>query len=630
MATYPGRILLLAKTSIEWQASDPVLMLGEIGAQDVGSMLPLLKIGDGVRPYSQLPNLMAPVDAANDYVAGTTTTLPPGSAATVTIDNTVDPPTISFGIPRGNTGPPNSLAIGTVTTGTPGSAAGASITGTPPNQTLNLTIPTGAPGPKGDPGDPGPPGEIALADRTATVGLVVKNGVSAFAARSDSAPALDQAIAPTWTGRHTFSAVGSTAAPPVAITGAHPALAFYNPTAPAGRRGWDMVAGGDGRLYLRHVADDGSTAKAAMILASAPPDGILSFDFGNATDNPSFNFVGTGRTTFGGEVRFPINTWVTSSEGASRILFSADGSSSYNATSGAHHFTGAAAVLLRAYSTSGFPANLSVQQTGVVVWNMGVDASVTTLGWNAGGANLMTLTTGGTLTTAGTITAGSSLQALSGELYLRSRRAMNDANDGYLRINQDLAYASGVYTAGIFEASGAIRGGAASRFQNPMILRAPEGGANITSYLSFQNASNAECGWVGYGSGNSQLGLANNNAGGGIRISCSGGLDVVAGGALFQTAVTAASFNVSSSRTLKRETGEPYRTAEILRKLRPIFYKLLAEGDEARTQYGLIAEEVHAICPQLSDGRTVMYDRLAVLLLAEWQEARGISSINRG
>jgi hypothetical protein len=37
---------------------------------------------------------------------------------------------------------------------------------------------------------------------------------------------------------------------------------------------------------------------------------------------------------------------------------------------------------------------------------------------------------------------------------------------------------------------------------------------------------------------------------------------------------------------------------------------------------GLIAEEVHEICPQLSDGKTVMYDRLAILLLADWQESR--------
>jgi len=29
---------------------------------------------------------------------------------------------------------------------------------------------------------------------------------------------------------------------------------------------------------------------------------------------------------------------------------------------------------------------------------------------------------------------------------------------------------------------------------------------------------------------------------------------------------------------------------------------------------------VRDVCPQLSDGKTVSYDRLAILLLADWQE----------
>jgi hypothetical protein len=84
----------------------------------------------------------------------------------------------------------------------------------------------------------------------------------------------------------------------------------------------------------------------------------------------------------------------------------------------------------------------------------------------------------------------------------------------------------------------------------------------------------------------------------------------------------APAFNVSSARALKRETGKPARAADILAKLRPILYRLLADGEEAREQLGLIAEEVHEVCPQLSDGKTVSYDRLALLLLADWQAAR--------
>jgi hypothetical protein len=84
--------------------------------------------------------------------------------------------------------------------------------------------------------------------------------------------------------------------------------------------------------------------------------------------------------------------------------------------------------------------------------------------------------------------------------------------------------------------------------------------------------------------------------------------------------VIAPSFTVSSSRSVKRETGKPTRAADILSRLRPVLYRLLA-GDDSE-QLGLIAEEVHEICPQLSNGKTVSYDRLALLLLADWHESR--------
>jgi hypothetical protein len=56
----------------------------------------------------------------------------------------------------------------------------------------------------------------------------------------------------------------------------------------------------------------------------------------------------------------------------------------------------------------------------------------------------------------------------------------------------------------------------------------------------------------------------------------------------------------------------------MLARLRPLLYRLL-DGDD-REQLGLIAEEVRDVCPQLSDGKAVAYDRLAILLLAAWQE----------
>lgn len=51
-----------------------------------------------------------------------------------------------------------------------------------------------------------PGGETGFANPTGTIGLTPVNGVLTTAPRSDSAPALSQAIVPTWTGLHTFNA----------------------------------------------------------------------------------------------------------------------------------------------------------------------------------------------------------------------------------------------------------------------------------------------------------------------------------------------------------------------------------------------------------------------------------------
>jgi hypothetical protein len=81
---------------------------------------------------------------------------------------------------------------------------------------------------------------------------------------------------------------------------------------------------------------------------------------------------------------------------------------------------------------------------------------------------------------------------------------------------------------------------------------------------------------------------------------------------------TAPSVASQSSRKIKRETGTPNNVRDILARLRPILYRLL-DGYDVE-QLGLVAEEVHELCPYLSpDGTTVAYDRLAVLLLADWQ-----------
>jgi hypothetical protein len=77
----------------------------------------------------------------------------------------------------------------------------------------------GIPGEEGPEGEPGviiygsqAAGSTSFANPTASVGLVAVNGSATTAMRSDAAPALSQAIAPTWTGAHIFSPSGAVVA----------------------------------------------------------------------------------------------------------------------------------------------------------------------------------------------------------------------------------------------------------------------------------------------------------------------------------------------------------------------------------------------------------------------------------
>lgn len=60
----------------------------------------------------------------------------------------------------------------------------------------------------------------AAANPSATIGLSAVNGVAATFMASDSAPALSQAIAPTWSAAHIYNVAGASGAPALKVNGA--------------------------------------------------------------------------------------------------------------------------------------------------------------------------------------------------------------------------------------------------------------------------------------------------------------------------------------------------------------------------------------------------------------------------
>ncbi len=84
----------------------------------------------------------------------------------------------------------------------------------------------------------------------------------------------------------------------------------------------------------------------------------------------------------------------------------------------------------------------------------------------------------------------------------------------------------------------------------------------------------------------------------------------------------------SSSRRFKFDINDMSGATDGLMRLRPVTFRYIAHGENAAQQYGLIAEEVAGVYPELvtrdKDGQveTVMYQFLAPMLLNEVQKQR--------
>lgn len=92
----------------------------------------------------------------------------------------------------------------------------------------------------------GASGVTGAANPTGTIGLSAVNGSATTFLRSDGAPALSQAIAPTWTGEHTFTrsfALG--AAPAIVLSSSLPLIELDESDAAANNRRWWINATGE-------------------------------------------------------------------------------------------------------------------------------------------------------------------------------------------------------------------------------------------------------------------------------------------------------------------------------------------------------------------------------------------------
>lgn len=101
-----------------------------------------------------------------------------------------------------------------------------------------------------------------LANPTASVGLAAVNGAATTAMRSDAAPALSQAIAPTWSAQHIFSLSGATNAA-IFESSVQPQHDWNETDGAANNRRWRLEV--QGEQFLGRVVNDANSAAVTWL-----------------------------------------------------------------------------------------------------------------------------------------------------------------------------------------------------------------------------------------------------------------------------------------------------------------------------------------------------------------------------
>jgi hypothetical protein len=115
------------------------------------------------------------------------------------------------------------------------------------------------------------------ANPSALVGLTANNGVATTYARSDSSPALNQGISPTWTGNHTFSPTSGASA---ADTINNPTTTAVSVQRNAFTNGYslDLFCADNAGLVCTYIGTQGATK---FLSTASPGDFTIRADAGN-------------------------------------------------------------------------------------------------------------------------------------------------------------------------------------------------------------------------------------------------------------------------------------------------------------------------------------------------------------
>lgn len=219
------------------------------------------------------------------------------------------------------------------------------------------------------------------ANPTGTVGLTAVNGSATTFLRSDGAPPLSQSIAPTWTGVHTFANAVQTV--------------FNNASAALNAKNSIVRMNSSGQFVIQSATDAAPTTPVTNSFeADRTGSAWSALSFGNATDNPTFSFLGTGAFSVAGGVTVGSPTGGNQGAGTinmqgcfvNGVACSTGGASGANPTGtvGLTAVNGSAGTYMRSDAAPPLSQAISPIWTGMHMFNGANTTSVATSGVNLG------------------------------------------------------------------------------------------------------------------------------------------------------------------------------------------------------------------------------------------------------
>lgn len=173
------------------------------------------------------------------------------------------------------------------------------------------------------------------ANPTATIGLTAVNGSAATYLRSDGAPALSQAIAPTWTAQHIFGLSFSTS-PALSAASALPMIEWDETDGAANNQHWWINASGETLQF--QIANDARNSSAQWLTVDRTGTTVDSVTF--PTQTAGGFVVGSLGTVFNSS-RMHVRTTTATAAAAQFVSPTATGSTVFvqnEATSGDNIF----------------------------------------------------------------------------------------------------------------------------------------------------------------------------------------------------------------------------------------------------------------------------------------------------